>query len=127
MIESPSWRGPSRMPMKVEVWSDRKTIVCSVAGDLDRYSFADFAAKVDRLIRPNVHIAFDLSHLGFIDTSGLRALRVSARRISRGGGHASATNVPCPLAKLLVFAGIDGVMPLEGLFRDAVPRPAPAS
>jgi anti-anti-sigma factor len=127
MTEQANGRGPTRVPMKVAVRSDRKTIVCSVGGDLDRYSFVDFAAQVDRLIRPNVHVSFDLSHLGFIDTSGLRALRVSARRIRRGGGQVSATNVPGPLAKLLVFAGIDGVMSMEGVFHDAVPWPAPAS
>jgi anti-sigma B factor antagonist len=113
--------------MNVQFSSDRRTVVCTVVGDLDRRNFADFAARVARLIRPNVHVAFDLSDLQFLDSSGLRALRASARRVRRSGGRVSSTNVPAQLAKLLVLARVDEVMSLESRFQDIVWWPPPAS
>jgi anti-anti-sigma factor len=113
--------------MKVELCSDRTSIVCSLVGDLDRHNFVDFAAQVARLIRPSVHIAFDLSNLRFIDTSGLRALRTSAWRIRRGGGQTSVRNLPAQVASLLLLARIDEVISVDGRFHDVAWWPPPAA
>jgi stage II sporulation protein AA (anti-sigma F factor antagonist) len=115
------------MHMKVQFSPERRTIVCSLVGDLDRHNFADFAAGVAGLIRPNVHVAFDLADLQFIDSSGLRALRASARRVRRGGGRVSAINVPAQVAKTLALAGLDEVTSVNGQFQDVVWWPPPAS
>ena len=114
MVTTTSRRGPTQMQMSFEYYSDSRTIVCGLIGDLDRHSFADFAAKVTSVIRPGVDIAFDLSHIGFIDSTGLRALRASARRIQRAGGRASAISLPPQVAHLLAVTGIDQVMSVGG-------------
>jgi anti-anti-sigma factor len=115
------------MQMTLKYYPDRRTIVCSLVGDLDRYSFADFAAKVASLIRPGVDVAFDLSNIGFIDSSGLRALRASARRIQRAGGRASAIRLPAQVANLLAVTGIDEVMSMHGSFPAVAWQPVPGA
>jgi anti-anti-sigma factor len=112
MTRSTIRRGPTRMQMHVTLCSDRKTLICSPVGDLDRHSFADFAAQVAGWIRPGVHIAFDLSNVGFIDSTGLRALRATAWRIRRGGGRVSAKNLPAQVADMFLVSGMDTVMPM---------------
>jgi anti-anti-sigma factor len=123
MVAATKRRGPTQMQMSLEYYSEKRTIVCSLVGDLDRHSFADFAAKVARLIRPGVDIAFDLSNIGFIDSSGLRALRASARRIQRAGGRASAIRLPVQVANLLAVTGIDGVISVHGGLDRVAPGP----
>jgi anti-anti-sigma factor len=108
------------MQMYVTPGSDRKTITCSLVGDLDRHSFADFAGQVAKWIRPNVHITFDLSNVGFIDSTGLRALRASAWRIRRRGGQVSAKNLPAQVANMFLVSGMDDVMSMGGRAQDVV-------
>jgi anti-anti-sigma factor len=110
MTRSTIQRGPTRMQMHITPCSDKKTLICALVGDLDRHSFADFAARVASWIRPGVHIAFDLSNVGFIDSTGLRTLRATAWRIRRGGGQVSAKNLPTQVADMFLVSGMDTVM-----------------
>jgi anti-anti-sigma factor len=89
------------MRMQIRQLDNGRTIVCKPIGDLDRFTFADFAAQMTSIVRPNVHVVFDLSELGSVDSSGVRALRAVARRVMRCGGTAS---VQTPLTSFVAWA-----------------------
>jgi anti-anti-sigma factor len=101
--------------------------MCRPIGNLDRYSFADFAAQVSSLIRPHVHLVFDLVELGSIDSTGVSALLASARRVRRRGGRVSVCNASAHVADLLAQAGMDAVGPSTRRRDGLVPWPQPAS
>jgi anti-anti-sigma factor len=96
--------------MSVQNGPDGQTVTCRPVGDLDRFTFADFVAQISSLIRPDMHLVLDLSELGFIDSSGLRALRAATRRVRRRGGHVFVQNPSSHLAKLLSLTGLDAVL-----------------
>jgi anti-anti-sigma factor len=98
------------MLMSVQNGPDGQTVTCRPVGDLDRVTFADFVAQISSLIRPDMHLVLDLSELGFIDSSGLRALRAATRRVRRRGGHVFVQNPSSHLAKLLSLTGLDAVL-----------------
>jgi anti-anti-sigma factor len=102
-------------------------IVCRPIGDLDRYTFASFADQITELIRPNVHFVFDLSELGFMDTTGLRTLRATTRRIRRGAGEAHVRNATTRMARLLTMSRVVADVPVSRRLDSFIPGPLPAS
>jgi anti-sigma B factor antagonist len=106
MTRTNSSTGPAPMRMKVQHVHTGRTVVCQPVGDLDRYTFANFASQISPLIGPGVHIVIDLSELGFIDTSGLSTLRATAKRVRRAGGNVSLRNPSAHVVRLLWVRGI---------------------
>jgi anti-sigma B factor antagonist len=82
-------------------------------GDLDRFTFADFAARTSSLIHPQVHLVLDLAELQFIDSTGLGALRAVTRRVRRRGGQVFVQNPSTRVAELLSLSGLDSVLRLR--------------
>jgi anti-sigma B factor antagonist len=79
-------------------------------GDLDRFTFADFVARISSLIHPQMQLVLDLSQLQFIDSTGLGALRAVSRRVRRRGGRVFAQNPSTRVAELLSMSGLDEVI-----------------
>jgi anti-sigma B factor antagonist len=96
-------------------------------GDLDRYTFANFAGQIAPLIGPGVHIVIDLSELGYIDSSGVSTLRATAKRVRRAGGQVSLRNPSAHVVRLLTVTGIEAVLPVSRPFADTWSTPRPAS
>ena len=127
MIRLVSSHAPARIRIKVQNCHDGRTVMCRPTGNLDRYSFADFAAQVTSLIRPHMHLVFDLVELGFIDSTGVSALLASARRVRRRGGRVSVCNASAHVADLLARAGMDTVGARSRRREGVVPWPQPVS
>jgi anti-anti-sigma factor len=121
MIRSNTWRGLATMRLKAHHCHDGQTIICSPTGDLDCFTRVEFARQVAELTRPNVHLVFNLSELGFFDVSGLRTLRDCAQRVRCRGGKASVSNPSAQLERLLELRGIDAVLPVSGETDGMVP------
>jgi anti-sigma B factor antagonist len=102
-------------------------VFCRPVGDLDRYTFANFASQITPLVGPNVHIVIDLSELGFIDSSGLSTLRATAKRVRRAGGQVSLRNPSAHVVRLLTVTGIEAVLPVSRPFDSVWSTPRPAS
>jgi anti-sigma B factor antagonist len=102
--------------MKVQRSNNGRTVTCWAIGDLDRYTFANFAGQVAPLTGPGVHIVIDLSELGYIDSSGVSTLRATAKRVRRAGGQLSLRNPSAHVVRLLTVTGIEAVVPVTRSF-----------
>jgi anti-anti-sigma factor len=106
---------PARIRMRVQNGYDGRTVICRPIGDLDRFTFADFVAQISSLIHPNMRLMLDLSELGFIDATGLRALRAVTGRVRRRGGQVSVENPSAHVAKLLSLTSLASVIQVRRL------------
>ena len=113
-FESP---GRAPLPLRIDTVVDPgRPLLCSASGDLDAASADDL--ERDLLDAAHRHresrMILDLSQIGFIDSTGLRALwRVAGSCRSAGGGlalHSPSRSV----RRLLALAGLDRAVAVGG-------------
>jgi anti-anti-sigma factor len=74
------------------------------------YPVADaFSAHLTGL-PPDGELIVDLRNVGFMDSSGLRALLVERTRRQRAGGTIVVSNPPPVVQRLFTVTGLDGVL-----------------
>jgi anti-anti-sigma factor len=103
-------RPPSPFSVNVTGGGDR-ALVAAVAGDVDIATANDMSAAVIAALddHPGVGVILDFSNVGFMDSSGLRAVLDISRRLDAGAGAASLVLLSPnrPVRKLLSLAGLD--------------------
>jgi anti-sigma B factor antagonist len=86
--------------------------ILRVRGEIDLFSATDFRTALDEAVGLTGHVMVDLARVDFIDSTGLRVLLETRRRIEPDGGTIALTLDPSgPVARLLDLAGVDGMFP----------------
>jgi anti-sigma B factor antagonist len=76
-------------------------IVVPLADSLDASSSKEFKREVGPVITASSKVALDMSHLKFIDSSGLGAILSCLRQLNAGGGDLKLFAVTKPVRSLL--------------------------
>jgi anti-sigma B factor antagonist len=109
-----------------------RPLVAAVAGDVD---IATAGAMSDAVIAaleesPGAGVVLDFANVGFMDSSGLRAVLDIARRLDMGAAGLVLLSPNRPVRKLLSLAGLDERMPIattleeaEAILTEAAGRP----
>ena len=78
-----------------------------VRGELDAYSAPGLEDQIARLCGAGVNeIVLDLSETGFLDSSGLRAILTSQRKLSDDGGRFALRSPSEAVTRLLEITGL---------------------
>jgi anti-anti-sigma factor len=108
-------------------------LLATVAGDVDIATAAGLADAVLAALAdsPSSGVVLDFTNVGFMDSSGLRAVLGIASRLDAGPAGLVLLSPNRPVRKLLSLAGLDEHMPIATTLADAQamlaqPRP-PAS
>jgi anti-sigma B factor antagonist len=90
-------------------------LIIEVAGEIDLHTATELQRSVDRL-SPFPHpVTLDLSGVGFIDSTGIRALLAINTRATETTGQALRIANPTDgTRRLLELTGIDKILKLEG-------------
>jgi anti-anti-sigma factor len=113
-------RPPSPFSVAVSGGGDHP-LLAAVAGDVDiatanSMSQAVIAALDDA---PGSGVVLDFTNVGFMDSSGLRAVLDIARRLDMGTASLVLLSPNRPVRKLLSLAGLDERMPIATTLEDA--------
>ena len=95
--------------LRVELKEGSRTVV--VGGELDMGTVPQLTAYLDELLRSPGDITLDLTTLSFIDSSGIRALLQTSRRL-KGKGNVVLRGPGAHVSRVLEMVGLDAV---EGL------------
>ncbi|MDZ4825609.1 MAG: STAS domain-containing protein [Actinomycetota bacterium] len=81
--------------------------VVSIKGEIDAYTAPGLEERIASLVSDGANdIVLDLSETGFIDSSGLRAILTSQRRLRDGNGELRLRNASEPVTRLLDISGL---------------------
>ncbi len=83
-------------------------LVCSARGELDHHSAEGFRTFVDYNMENNPvkHLLLDLTHLNFMDSSGIGALIGRYKKVSSAGGKVAIIKGNKQVTRVLEISGI---------------------
>jgi anti-sigma B factor antagonist len=96
-------------------------LVATVAGDVDIATASSMGATVIAAMEdaPGAGVVLDFANVGFMDSTGLRAVLDISRRLETGPGSLVLLSPNRPVRKLLSLAGLDDRMPIAETLAEA--------
>lgn len=86
---------------------DGSRAVLAIRGELDAYTAPGLEEQVSKLMTDGARaIVLDLSETGFLDSSGLRAILTSQRRLNEADGELRLRHASEPVTRLLEITGL---------------------
>lgn len=103
--------GPD-LVLNTEIDGDRA--ILSIKGELDAYTAPGLEEQVSKLTRDGARtIVLDLSETGFLDSSGLRVILTSQRRLSEAEGELRLRRASESVTRLLEITGLSDHFAVE--------------
>ncbi|NLO24715.1 MAG: anti-sigma F factor antagonist [Clostridiales bacterium] len=83
-------------------------LICRVKGELDHHTAEEFRTFVDYNMENNPvkHLLLDLTHLSFMDSSGIGALIGRYKKVSSTGGRVMVVNENKQVSRVFEVSGI---------------------
>ncbi|MGI6703497.1 MAG: anti-sigma F factor antagonist [Clostridia bacterium] len=83
-------------------------LICRVKGELDHHTAEEFRTFVDYNMENNPvkHLLLDLTHLSFMDSSGIGALIGRYKKVSSTGGRVMVVNENKQVSRVFEISGI---------------------
>jgi anti-anti-sigma factor len=113
-------RPPSPFSIAISGGGDRP-LLATVAGDVDIATAGSMADAVLSALgdAPTPGVVLDFTNVGFMDSSGLRAVLDISRRLDGGTRSVVLLSPNRPVRKLLSLAGLDEHMPVATTLAEA--------
>jgi anti-sigma B factor antagonist len=89
-----------------------KTAIVHVAGELDLATAPELEKVLQGLECECARIVLDLSHLGFIDCTGLRLAVIEHHRATMDGFEFAIAGATGPVLQVLRLTGLDNALPM---------------
>ena len=99
--------------MQIEVESGADETVVRVVGDLDLATETAMRDPLVKAAESSQRVVVDATGLGFVDSSGLRALLVGREHCEAAGGQLVLRNASPALLRLVEVTGLAGVLQVE--------------
>lgn len=115
-------KGGAEMGTEYEV--QKRTLVIRVGGDLDHHVAEQIREQADRLIdqRGILHVIFDFSRSGFMDSSGIGVIMGRYRKVCYAGGRVSVTGVTGRMDKVFRMSGLERIVRRYDRLEDVIER-----
>lgn len=99
--------------MQIKLSSRGSTLIVSLIGELDHHSAEYVRQKIDsELLRSTTkNVVFDLTKLGFMDSSGIGVIMGRYKSISRLNGKLAIANALPQIKRILEMSGIFRLIP----------------
>jgi anti-sigma B factor antagonist len=98
--------------LEVSAVVSEKTAVVHVAGELDLATAPELEEVLHGLERECARIVLDLSHLRFIDSTGLRLAVIEHHRATMDGFDFAIAGATGPVLEVLRLTGLDIALPM---------------
>ncbi len=86
--------------------------ICEAKGELDHHSAEEFRTFIDYNMENNPvkHLLLDLTHLNFMDSSGIGALIGRYKKVNSAGGKVAIVKGGKQVARVMEISGIHEIM-----------------
>ena len=83
-------------------------LICRVQGELDHHTAEEFRDFIDRGLENNPvkHLVLDLTHLSFMDSSGIGVLIGRFKKVNFRGGKVAVVNENKQVSRVFEVSGI---------------------
>ncbi|MCL2740039.1 MAG: anti-sigma factor antagonist [Oscillospiraceae bacterium] len=97
--------------MELERMGDTLTI--KIIGDLDHHVTNEIRSKIDENIdsQPPAKLIFDLSRVGFMDSSGIGIIMGRYKKVTAYGGTVAFSGIHTCIDKLVQMSGLLRIIP----------------
>ena len=95
-------------------------VVVLPGGSLDADNAKDFKQEMSPLLGANAKVVFDMSHLQFVDSSGLGALLSCLRQLNAAGGGLMLCGMTKPVRSLFELVRMDRIFEIFDTKADAI-------
>jgi anti-anti-sigma factor len=102
----------SASALEVSAVVSEKTAIVHVAGELDLATAPELENVLHGLERECARIVLDLSHLRFIDSTGLRLAVIEHHRATMDGFEFAIAGANGPVLEVLRLTGLDITLPM---------------
>jgi anti-anti-sigma factor len=99
------------MSLTIKRIAGARSVTLQLHGDLDLATAPDLTEALNSIPASYGRLVLDLSKLGFIDSSGVRALVQGKLELTDHGVKVDLFEVPKQAAKVLQGLGLDGLEP----------------
>jgi anti-sigma B factor antagonist len=99
------------MSLTIKRTAGARSVTLQLQGDLDLATAPQLTAALDSIPASYGRLVLDLSKLGFIDSTGIRALVRGKQELTEHGVKVDLFDVPRQAAKVLQLLGLDGLEP----------------
>ena len=108
--------------MQVKFTNKGSTLVISIIGEIDHHSAEYIRDKIDAQMMKSTtrNIVFDLSRVGFMDSSGIGVVVGRYKNISKLDGKAAIVTPNAQIRKILEISGIQRIIPIFGSVDEAI-------
>jgi stage II sporulation protein AA (anti-sigma F factor antagonist) len=100
----------------------RNTLVVRVRGEVDMLVSEKMRQEIDKIIEENgiVNLIMNLEEVSFIDSSGLGVIIGRYKKVNASGGRMCIVGANPSIQKILVFSGINKLVPLYSTEQEIV-------
>lgn len=109
-----------RPDMAVEVTRREPWTVVTARGEIDMATVADLEKALDEALGTSPDVVLDLAGVGFMDSTGLKAILAAEQRLAERGGRLALVVVDGPVRRLLQVTALEGQFPVFGSVDAAV-------
>ena len=88
------------MQIKVNDFENDICVIEIISENLDAKNIQDFKEKVLEILEDKLFVIFDMSHLCFVDSSGLGAILSCLRQLQSQGGNLKLSGMSRPVQAL---------------------------
>lgn len=98
----------------VEIDRDGTSLTLHLRGELDPHTAPDLRAEVDAAVDDDTTlVVFDLRALDFLDSSGLRVILATHRRVTEQGGRFVLRSPSPSTSRILEITGLPDLLEIE--------------
>ncbi len=109
--------------MKVEITSEKVNdiLIIKIQGRVDTQVINNFESEITRVVKDgNIKLAVDLSEMDYINSSGLRAFLVTAKRIKKSGGKLVLFGLKPNVQEIFKMTGFSNIIAVTATREDAL-------
>lgn len=88
-------------------------VVITVVGEVDAQNADEVQRELLAAMRPGAAVVLDLSEVGFLDSSGLRALLAARKHAETAAGSFGLRAVSAPVLRSLTVSGLLDAFPMS--------------
>lgn len=101
--------------MEIQHTQDGNVAVLCPMGRIDSATSPEVETAFDaQLARGNLRVLFDLGHVDYVSSAGLRVFLVAGKKAQRAGGRIALCNLVPTVREILAIAGFDRVLTTAG-------------
>ena len=96
--------------MKLSIAGKYRTLVAVLEGDIDHHSAENLRERIDREFSRTgaVNIAFDFSHVSFMDSSGIGLIMGRYKKVNALGGKVIIYGLSDGVRRIIDMSGVGG-------------------